>query len=96
MGAWLLRYRPHHFEFHLTWNWLEHGLGPAWKPFLLGCLVCGVVARPRGRFALEFIWRMRVPLRRYHARHERRAAGATRAPDRRSRAALGGSQAVPH
>ena len=47
VGAGLLRYQPHHFEFHLTWNWLEHGLGPAWRPFLVGCLVCGMRTRDR-------------------------------------------------
>ena len=71
VGAWLLRYRPRHFEFHPNWNWLEHGLGPAWKPFLLGCLVCGLVGGFGGRILLEVVWRT-ATLRRYHARKERR------------------------
>ena len=71
VGAWLLRYRPHHFEFHLTWNWLEHGLGPAWKPFLFGCLVCGIVAGFGARVALEYTWRI-ATMRRYRVRCERR------------------------
>ena len=71
VGAALLRYRPRHFEFHLTWNWLEHGLGPAWRPFLLGCLVCAVVLGLGGRCVLEYIWRV-ATLRRYHQRKERR------------------------
>jgi uncharacterized protein len=73
VGAWLLRYRPRHFEFHLTWNWLEHGLGPAWKPFLLGCLVCGVLSSVTARWALELGWRV-ATLRRYRTRRERREA----------------------
>jgi uncharacterized protein (DUF2062 family) len=73
VGAWLLRYRTHRFEFHLTWNWLEHGLGPAWKPFLLGCLVCGLTLGYLGRFALEISWRI-ATLRRYRVRRERRRA----------------------
>lgn len=70
IGAALLRYRPRHFEFHLTWNWLEHGLGPAWKPFLLGCLVCGVIGGLGARFALELLWR-EVTMRRFRSRRER-------------------------
>ncbi len=71
VGAWLLRYRPRRFEFHLTWNWLEHGLGPAWKPFLLGCLVCGIAAGVIGRYVLEYAWRA-AAIRRYRTRHLRR------------------------
>ena len=73
VGAWILRYRPRHFEFHPNWNWLEHGLGPAWKPFLLGCLVCGIGSAFAGRYALELVWRL-VTIRRYRARQEKRRA----------------------
>jgi hypothetical protein len=71
IGIALLHIRPHHFEFQLTWNWLEHGLGPAWKPFLLGCLVCSIVFGLTGRFALEYFWRA-ATMRRYRERRERR------------------------
>jgi uncharacterized protein len=70
VGTLVLRYRPHHFEFQLSWNWLEHGLGPAWKPFLIGCLICGVCCGLAGRFILEIIWRD-AAMRRYRARRER-------------------------
>jgi uncharacterized protein (DUF2062 family) len=75
IGAWLLRYRTHHFEFQLTWNWLEHGLGPAWRPFLFGCLVCSITFGLLGRYALEIGWRM-ATLHRYRLRRERRRARA--------------------
>lgn len=71
VGVVLLRHKPHHFEFHLTWNWLEHGLGPAWEPFLFGCLVCSIVGGLFGRFALEYFWRA-ATMYRYHTRRERR------------------------
>lgn len=73
VGTWLLHNRAHRFEFHLTWDWLEHGLGPTWKPFLLGCLVCGITLGFVGRFALEFFWRM-AAMRRYRERQQRRRA----------------------
>jgi hypothetical protein len=71
VGTLVLRDRPHHhFVFQLSWNWLEHGLGPTWRPFLLGCLICGLVCGLAGRFILEFIWRQ-ATMRRYRARRER-------------------------
>ena len=48
------------FAFHPSWDWLQHGLGPAWKPFLFGCLICSVVAGVTGHYSLEFLWRARV------------------------------------
>ena len=72
VGALILRSRPHHFVFQLTWNWLEHGLGPAWRPFLIGCLVCGLACGVVGRLCLEVVWRA-ITMRRYHVRREHRA-----------------------
>ncbi|HEX4050383.1 MAG TPA: DUF2062 domain-containing protein [Steroidobacteraceae bacterium] len=76
VGALVLRYRPHHFLFQLSWNWLEHGLGPTWKPFLLGCLICGLACGLAGRYILEFIWR-EAAMRRYRARRERQRDSQT-------------------
>lgn len=82
VGAALLRFRPQHFHFHLSWNWLEHGLGPSWSPFLLGCLVCGLASGLASRYILEYSWRV-ATMRRYRRRqrlrqrpqHDVRAAG---------------------
>ena len=60
VGAAALRLPLRRFAFHLSWDWLQHGLGPAWKPFLLGCLICSIVAGFSGRIGLELLWRMRV------------------------------------
>jgi uncharacterized protein (DUF2062 family) len=57
LGALLLRIEPRRFAFQLSWRWLEHGLGPLWKPFLLGCLVSAVAGGLCARWALELAWR---------------------------------------
>ena len=68
LGAFLLNSPTHHFHFHMSWDWLEHGLGPMYKPFLVGCLICGVVSGVLGYMVLELLWRWRVTAR-YRARH---------------------------
>ena len=62
------------FGFRLSWDWLQHGLGPMWKPFLIGCLVCAVVCGICGWLALEFIWRRQVLHRRRTRRIHRTPA----------------------
>jgi uncharacterized protein (DUF2062 family) len=70
VGALLLHYRPQYFHFRVSWDWLEHGLGPAWKPFLIGCAVFSLVAGLTGRWILEYSWRA-VVMRRYRLRRTR-------------------------
>lgn len=67
VGAFLLAYDPQPFAFEPSWDWLAHGLGPKWRPFLLGCLVCGTVAGVAGRLALDVAWRVSVR-KRYRTR----------------------------
>jgi len=60
LGAFLLDVPPTGFAFQMSWDWLQNGLGPMWKPFLVGCLVCGVVGGVLGYMSLELAWRWRV------------------------------------
>jgi uncharacterized protein (DUF2062 family) len=46
------------FAFELSWDWLQTGLGSIWKPFLVGCLICGVVGGFLAYRLLELIWRI--------------------------------------
>jgi uncharacterized protein (DUF2062 family) len=67
VGCALLGLTPQRFAFRFEFDWLQHGLGPMWRPFLLGCLTCGVLAGLAGWLALETFWRWRVRSR-YRAR----------------------------
>ena len=61
VGAALLGTRHlHKFAFEPSFDWLRDGLGPTWKPFLLGCLVCAIGFAVIGRVTLELLWRRRV------------------------------------
>jgi uncharacterized protein (DUF2062 family) len=60
VGAALLNVEPARFAFEMSWAWLQSGLGPMWKPFLVGCLFCGVVGGVLGYMSLELLWRWRV------------------------------------
>ena len=73
VGAAVCGDRVHRFGFRLSWDWLQHGLGPVWKPFLIGCLVCAVICGIAGWLGLEFIWRRQV-LHRRRIRHCHRPA----------------------
>jgi uncharacterized protein (DUF2062 family) len=64
VGAALTGAPVHRFGFRLSWDWLQHGLGPVWEPFLIGCLVCAIVCGISGWLGLEFIWRRQVLHRR--------------------------------
>jgi uncharacterized protein len=72
VGAALLGVAPQRFKFELDFDWLQYGLGPIWKPFLLGCLFCAAVAATLGWVALELLWRTRV-----RSRYKNRKAAST-------------------
>jgi uncharacterized protein (DUF2062 family) len=55
------------FSFALSWDWLQHGLGPMWQPFLAGCAICALGAGVLGWFLLELLWRRQV-IKKYRAR----------------------------
>jgi uncharacterized protein (DUF2062 family) len=63
----VLNVAPQRFAFKFTFEWLQYGLGPMWEPFLIGCLICGVLAGSAGWVGLELIWRWSVRSR-YRAR----------------------------
>jgi uncharacterized protein (DUF2062 family) len=58
VGVLLLGVEPGSFTFELSWAWLQHGLGTIWKPFLVGCLTCGVAFGYGSYRLLELLWRI--------------------------------------
>ena len=62
----------HAFKFHMSWNWVQHGLGPMWKPFLVGCGITGAVLGLVGYALLDVLWRRSV------RKQYRERAGASR------------------
>lgn len=73
VGAALLPGPRQHFHFVASWRWFTHALASVWQPFLLGCLVCALVAGVLGWAVLELLWRCQV-ISRYRARHHAPAA----------------------
>ncbi len=45
------------FAFQMSWDWVQNGLGPMWKPFLIGCGVTGAVVGLLGYALLDLLWR---------------------------------------
>ena len=56
------------------WDWdtLKTQLALIWQPFLLGCLICGLVSGIIGYISLRLMWRLHV-VRRWRARRELKA-----------------------
>ena len=74
VGAAILRVRPRAFGFRLSWDWLQHGLGPMWKPFLVGCLASALICSLLGWATVSLLWRWRILNR---LQRMRRAASST-------------------
>lgn len=73
VGAMIVEVPLEETEFELSFYWLSHSLQAIWKPFLLGCLICGLFFGCLGYFVISMLWRWRV-VRHWHERKHRRAA----------------------
>ena len=51
----------------MSWDWVQHGLGPMWKPFLVGCGLTGALVGLVGYALLDVLWRYNVR-KRYRER----------------------------
>lgn len=60
VGATILSTPERAFTFDLSWEWLGTELAAIWEPFLLGCLVCGIVFGVLGFGLIRLLWRFHI------------------------------------
>ncbi len=94
VGALILDTPLQEVEFELSFSWLGNSLSGIWKPFLLGCLICGLSAGSLGYFAINMLWRWQVT-HKWHQRKQRRKARLANGPGSGSGPAQGGKPAGP-
>ena len=62
LGAFFLDTPVKAIEFEISWSWITQSLGAIWQPFLLGCLVIGLISATIGYLTINILWRWRVVL----------------------------------
>ena len=60
LGAQILGTPADHFQFELSLDWLLSELGTVWQPFLLGCLVAGLVVSLAAFVLTRILWRLHI------------------------------------
>ena len=80
VGAMIVDVPLKDIEFELSVYWLSNSLAKIWRPFLLGCLLCGTFSGCLGYFVINQMWRWRVASH-WRERKRRRAANKVSDPD---------------
>ena len=73
VGTWILGRKPKDIQFELSMEWLNQSLHMIWQPFLLGCLVVGVISSVVGMMIIRGLWRLKV-VQDWNERKAKRAA----------------------
>ncbi len=61
LGAWMLGMPMHKIDFsEPSIQWLLTEMKLIWEPFLLGCLVCGIVSAVLGNLFIRAFWRFHI------------------------------------
>ncbi|MEM8662248.1 MAG: DUF2062 domain-containing protein, partial [Pseudomonadota bacterium] len=60
VGGLILEVPVQELQFELSFHWIGTRLAAIWQPFLLGCLICGLVSGSLGYFVISMAWRWRV------------------------------------
>jgi len=69
LGAWLMGLPEQPFDFEASLEWVLNGMAAIWQPFLLGCVVMGILSGVAGYVAIKVSWRWMV-VRRWRSRHQ--------------------------
>lgn len=72
VGALILEVPVEQMSFELSYHWLSSQLSHIWRPFLLGCVICGLFCGSMGYFVISMAWRWRVAVH-WRERKRRRA-----------------------
>ena len=60
VGLEVLGAEPEHFHFELSFNWLMSELSAIWQPFLLGCLIVGLIAALLLFVLVRVLWHLHI------------------------------------
>ena len=60
VGAFVMHVPPQPFHFELSWDFILAQMSTIGPPFLLGCLICGIVSAMIGYFGIRGLWRYSV------------------------------------
>lgn len=80
IGALIIDVPVKDVKFDLSFYWLSTSLAAIWKPFLLGCLLCGLFFGCLGYFVINLLWRLNV-VRQWRARKRLRENRKLNGPD---------------
>ncbi|MBK6510028.1 MAG: DUF2062 domain-containing protein [Haliea sp.] len=80
LGALIIDVPVKEVVLEVGFHWLTNSLANVWKPFLLGCLLCGLFFGSLGYFVMSLLWRWNV-VRQWRARKRTREARKLNDPD---------------
>jgi uncharacterized protein (DUF2062 family) len=72
IGLWFMDRPSPADDFQFSLEGVFNGLSDIWEPFLLGCLIAGMVCSSAGYFGIHYFWRQHVT-QKWHRRQQKRA-----------------------
>jgi hypothetical protein len=60
VGVEILGEQPSGFDFELSFDWLLTELAAIWQPFLLGCLIVGLISALAAFILVRVLWHLHI------------------------------------